>query len=163
MDACDWRGMEITPDHIRRAKQAYFANISYIDDKIGEILAVLEATRQDAHIVFLSDHGEMLGQKGLWFKMKFFEGSARVPLMISAPEMPAGLVESPVSSIDLAPTRSFTQSPSTVCDPNAFTFTLSRGGAPGLTNGNLIFGFAAAGFCALSHANKGIQTKSETQ
>jgi hypothetical protein len=49
MDACDWRGLEITPDHIRRAKQAYFANISYIDDKIGEILAVLEATRQEAH------------------------------------------------------------------------------------------------------------------
>jgi choline-sulfatase len=104
MDACDWRGMEITPDHIRRAKQAYFANISYIDDKIGEILAVLEATRQDAHIVFLSDHGEMLGEKGLWFKMNFFEGSARVPLMIAASEMPAGLVETPVSSIDLAPT-----------------------------------------------------------
>jgi choline-sulfatase len=104
MDACDWRGMEITPDHIRRARRAYFANISYIDDKIGEIFAVLEATRQDAHIVFLSDHGEMLGEKGLWFKMNFFEGSARVPLMIAAPEMPAGPVETPVSSIDLAPT-----------------------------------------------------------
>ncbi len=104
MDACDWRGMEITPDHIRRAKQAYFANISYIDDKIGEILAVLEATRQDAHVIFLSDHGEMLGEHGLWFKMTFFEGSSRVPLMIAAPEMPAGLVETPVSSVDLTPT-----------------------------------------------------------
>jgi choline-sulfatase len=104
MDACDWRGMEITPDHIRRAKRAYFANISYVDDKIGEILAVLEATRQEAHVVFLSDHGEMLGEKGLWFKMNFFEGSARVPLMIAAPEMPSGLIETPVSSIDLAPT-----------------------------------------------------------
>jgi choline-sulfatase len=104
MDACDWRSMEITPNHIRRARQAYFANISYIDDKIGEILAVLEATRQEAHVVFLSDHGEMLGEKGLWFKMSFFEGSSRVPLMIAAPEMPAGRVETPVSSIDLAPT-----------------------------------------------------------
>jgi choline-sulfatase len=104
MDACDWRSLEITPDHVRRAKQAYFANISYIDDKIGEILAVLEATRQDARIVFLSDHGEMLGEHGLWFKMTFFEGSARVPLMIAAPEMPAGRIETPVSSIDLAPT-----------------------------------------------------------
>ncbi len=104
MDACDWRNFVITPDHIRRARRAYFANISYIDDKIGEILAVLEATRQKAHIVFLSDHGEMLGDKGLWFKMTFFEGSARVPLMIAAPEMPASPVETPVSSIDLAPT-----------------------------------------------------------
>ena len=101
MDACDWRGMEITPDHIRRARQAYFANISYIDAKIGEILAVLETTRQTAHVVFLSDHGEMLGEKGLWFKMSFFEGASRVPLMIAAPEMPAGRVETPVSLIDL--------------------------------------------------------------
>ncbi len=104
MDACDWRGMEITPDHIRRAKQAYFANISYIDDKIGEILAVLEATRQEATIVFLSDHGEMLGAHGLWFKMTFFEGSARVPMMISAPGMKPGRIDAPVSTIDLAPT-----------------------------------------------------------
>ncbi|WP_136646106.1 choline-sulfatase [Tabrizicola sp. YIM 78059] len=104
MDACDWRNFDITPDHIRRARRGYFANISYIDDKIGEILSVLEATRQDAHILFLSDHGEMLGERGLWFKMNFFEGSARVPLMIAAPELPAGRVDTPVSTIDLAPT-----------------------------------------------------------
>ncbi|MCX7286102.1 MAG: choline-sulfatase [Rhodobacterales bacterium] len=104
MDACDWQGLTITPDHIRRARQAYFANISYVDDKIGEILAVLEATRQDASIVFLSDHGEMLGEKGLWFKMSFFEGSARVPLMIATPDMPVGPVQTPVSAIDVAPT-----------------------------------------------------------
>ncbi|OYX24884.1 MAG: choline-sulfatase [Rhodobacterales bacterium 32-66-7] len=104
MDACDWRGITITPDHIRRARQAYFANISYIDDKIGEILAVLDATRQEAQIVFLSDHGEMLGDKGLWFKMSFFEGAARVPLMIAAPGMPPVRIDTPVSTIDLAPT-----------------------------------------------------------
>jgi choline-sulfatase len=104
MDACDWRSSTITPDHVRRARQAYFANISYIDDKIGEILQVLKATRQEADIVFLSDHGEMLGEKGLWFKMSFFEGSARVPLMIAAPDVPAGRVETPVSAIDVAPT-----------------------------------------------------------
>jgi len=104
MDACDWRALTITPDHIRRARRAYFANISYIDDKVGEILSVLEASRQEADIVFLSDHGEMLGEKGLWFKMSFLEGSARVPLMISSPALPAGLVETPVSAIDVAPT-----------------------------------------------------------
>ena len=104
MDACDWRGMEVTPDHIRRSRQGYFANISYIDDKIGEILAVLEASRKEAIIVFVSDHGEMLGRKGLWFKMNFFEGAARVPLMISAPGLTPGLVTTPVSTIDLTPT-----------------------------------------------------------
>jgi choline-sulfatase len=104
MDACDWRGMEVTPEHIRRSRQGYFANISYIDDKIGEILGVLEASRQEAIIVFVSDHGEMLGRKGLWFKMNFFEGAARVPLMIAAPGLTPGLVTTPVSTIDLTPT-----------------------------------------------------------
>jgi choline-sulfatase len=104
MDACDGQSLTITPDQIRRARQAYFANISYVDDKIGEILAVLQATRQEATIVFLSDHGEMLGEHGLWFKMSFLEGSARVPLMIASPELPAGLIETPVSAIDVAPT-----------------------------------------------------------
>ncbi len=104
MDACDWRAFDITPDQIRRARQGYFANISYVDDKIGEIFAVLEATRQEAVVVFLSDHGEMLGERGLWFKMNFFEGAARVPLMISAPDLTPGLITDPVSTIDLTPT-----------------------------------------------------------
>ncbi|MBK6466543.1 MAG: choline-sulfatase [Rhodobacter sp.] len=104
MDACAWRGLEIQPDHIRRSRQGYFANISYVDDKIGEILAALDASRQEAIVVFVSDHGEMLGRRGLWFKMNFFEGSARVPMMISAPGLAPGLVEDPVSTIDLTPT-----------------------------------------------------------
>ena len=104
LDACDAAAFDLTPDQIRRARQGYFANISYIDDKIGEILATLEATRQEAIIVFVSDHGDMLGERGLWFKMNFFEGSARVPLMIAAPGMTPGLVETPVSTIDITPT-----------------------------------------------------------
>lgn len=104
LDACDWRKYDITPEQVRRARQGYFANISYIDDKIGEILGVLRDTRQEAIIVVLSDHGEMLGERGLWFKMNFFEPSARVPLMIAAPSMPAGRVDAPVSTIDLLPT-----------------------------------------------------------
>jgi choline-sulfatase len=108
MDACNWRDFDVTPEHVRRARRGYFANISYIDDKIGEILAVLEATRQDAVIVFVSDHGEMLGRRGLWFKMNFFEGSARVPLMIATPEgsdaLPPGRIDTPVSTLDVTPT-----------------------------------------------------------
>jgi choline-sulfatase len=103
-DANDWRSFDITEDNIKRARRAYFANISYLDDKIGEILQVLEDTRQEAIILFVSDHGDMLGERGLWFKMSFFEGSARVPLMISAPDMPAGRVDTPVSTLDVTPT-----------------------------------------------------------
>ncbi len=104
LDACDWTGLDVQPHHVRRARQGYYANISYIDDKIGEILDVLQSTRQEAIIVFLSDHGEMLGRRGLWFKMNFFEGSARVPLMISVPGRAAGRVSDPVSTIDVLPT-----------------------------------------------------------
>ncbi|WP_136682408.1 choline-sulfatase [Falsirhodobacter xinxiangensis] len=104
MDACDYTATEITPDMIRRARRGYFANISYIDDKIGEILATLEVTRQEAIIVFTSDHGDMLGERGLWFKMNFFEGSARVPLMIAAPDLAPQRIDTPASTIDVTPT-----------------------------------------------------------
>ncbi len=104
MDACDWRGMAVSDTDIRRSRQGYFANISYVDDKIGEILTTLETTRQEAIIVFVSDHGEMLGRKGLWFKMNFFEGASRVPLMISAPGLVPARIDTPVSTIDLTPT-----------------------------------------------------------
>ena len=104
LDACDWRAFEITPRHVARARRGYFAGISYIDDKIGEVLAALDATRQDAAVVFLSDHGDMLGERGLWFKMSFREGSARVPLTIAAPGLPAGRIDAPVSTLDVLPT-----------------------------------------------------------
>ena len=103
-DANDWRSFDISEDDIKRSRRAYFASISYLDDKIGEVMEALETTRQEAIIMFVSDHGDMLGERGLWFKMSFFEGSARVPMMICAPDMEAGLITTPVSNIDVCPT-----------------------------------------------------------
>ncbi len=105
-DSCERSKFDITPEHVRRSRQAYFANISYLDDKIGEILSALQASRQSENtiIVFCSDHGEMLGERGMWFKMSFFEGSCRVPLMIALPGTNGHLVEQPVSNVDIAPT-----------------------------------------------------------
>lgn len=104
--ANDHKSFDISDEDIRRSRRAYFANISYLDDKVGEILRVLEETRQadNTIVAFVSDHGDMLGEKGLWFKMNFFEGSARVPMMICAPSMQPGLINSPVSTIDMTPT-----------------------------------------------------------
>jgi len=104
LDANDRDNFNITDDHIQRARRAYFANISYLDDKVGEVLQTLEDTRQEAVIIFVSDHGDMLGERGLWFKMSFYEGSSRVPLMIAASGMQPGLHETPVSTIDITPT-----------------------------------------------------------
>ncbi|MEL7131432.1 MAG: choline-sulfatase [Pseudomonadota bacterium] len=104
LDANDRENFAISDEDIRRSRRAYFANISYLDDKIGEVLEALKSTRQEAIILFVSDHGDMLGARGLWFKMSFYEGSARVPLMISAPSMDPGIVTDPVSNIDVCPT-----------------------------------------------------------
>jgi choline-sulfatase len=103
-DANEWRSFDITEENIKRSRRAYFANISYLDDKIGEVLEALEATNQEAIILFVSDHGDMIGERGLWYKMCFYEGSARVPLMICAPDMQPGLIETPVSTLDVTPT-----------------------------------------------------------
>lgn len=104
--ASDYGSFEITPENIRRSRQAYFANISYLDEKIGALLDVLERCRMrdDTVVVFLSDHGDMLGERGLWFKMSFYDGSARVPLMVAAPGLPAGRIDAPVSTLDVVPT-----------------------------------------------------------
>ncbi|MFN3502475.1 MAG: choline-sulfatase [Allorhizobium sp.] len=106
MDACDHLAFDITDKHVARARQGYFANISYVDDKIGEILDVLERTRmaENTIILFVSDHGDMLGERGLWFKMNFFEGSARVPMMMAIPGIKGRLVTTPASTLDVTPT-----------------------------------------------------------
>ena len=75
LDASDCRNFEISKDDVCRSRRAYFANISYVDEKIGEVLTALSATRQAENtiILFVSDHRAMLGERGLWFKMTFFE------------------------------------------------------------------------------------------
>lgn len=106
LESCDFRNFEITPEMICRARQGYFASISYVDEKMGEIIDVLERGRmaENTIIVFVSDHGDMLGERGLWFKMNFFEGSARVPMMIAAPGWKPGRIDTPVSTLDITPT-----------------------------------------------------------
>ncbi len=58
----------------------------------------------DTIVLFTADHGEMLGERGLWYKMSFFDGSARVPLIAAGPGIRPGRIEAPVSHLDLAPT-----------------------------------------------------------
>ncbi len=97
----------VTTEHVRRARHAYYAMISYVDDKIGELLQLLEATglNENTLVVFASDHGEMLGERGLWYKMNFFEWSARVPLIVHGPKwFKPRRIRQPVSLVDLLPT-----------------------------------------------------------
>ena len=105
--AVDYQNYRITEQNICNARRAYFGNISYLDEKIGEILDTLDECgfADNTTIIFCADHGDMLGERGLWYKMSFFEGSMRVPLMICAPDIfEAKSIPEPVSMLDLAPT-----------------------------------------------------------
>ena len=97
----------VTEDNLRRARHGYYAMVSFIDDKVGEILSALEASGQadNTLVIFCADHGEMLGERGMWFKQSFYEWSARVPLMVSAPKKyEPRRVKDCVSLVDLLPT-----------------------------------------------------------
>lgn len=104
--ASDYDGFGITGETVRRARRGYFAGISYVDDHVGALLSVLERTEQldDTVVLFCSDHGDMLGERGLWFKMCFFEGAARVPLLVAGPGIAPGRIDAPVSGLDVLPT-----------------------------------------------------------
>ncbi len=97
----------VTEDHVRAARRAYYGMISYIDDKIGRLLDTLDKTglADNTAIFFVSDHGEMLGERGMWFKQAFWEWSAHVPFIASVPGYPAGgRCDGVVSLVDLLPT-----------------------------------------------------------
>lgn len=97
----------ITAQHSRDARHGYYAALSYVDDKVAQLSQTLRATgfAEDTIVLFTSDHGDMLGERGLWYKMHFFEGSARVPLLVHAPwRFAPRRVAAPVSLVDLLPT-----------------------------------------------------------
>jgi len=106
-DLYDRDEYRVTDAHVRNARHAYYAMITYIDRKFGELVAALETAglADDTIIVATADHGDMLGERGLWYKMNFFERSARVPLILCAPRrFGARRVAQNVSLVDLLPT-----------------------------------------------------------
>jgi choline-sulfatase len=106
-EMCGTDEVELTDDQIRAARHGYYAAISYLDERVGDVLGALHdgGLDDDTIVVFTADHGEMLGERGLWYKMSFFEQSARVPLLIRTPGGDAARrIREPVSLLDVAPT-----------------------------------------------------------
>lgn len=100
-------GLDVSEDQVRRARRAYYGSVSYIDEKIGELLSALDGTglRDNTLIIFTSDHGEMLGERGLWLKKNFYEPAMRIPMIVSGPGVPSGQrSQTPVSLVDIVPT-----------------------------------------------------------
>ena len=106
-EMCGIDAVEPTDEQIRRARQGYYAAVSYVDARVGELLGALRESglAEDTVVLFTADHGELLGERGLWYKMAFFEAAARVPLIAWAPgRFAPGRVAQPVSLLDLVPT-----------------------------------------------------------
>ena len=107
LKVCDLLGKTFTEEQIKRARRAYYGAVSYVDDCIGKLLQTLKDCQlaKDTIIVFSGDHGDMLGERGLWYKMSYFEASVRVPLFIHHPAtFQPHHVSANVSTIDILPT-----------------------------------------------------------
>lgn len=96
-------------DDVTRTKgrAAYFALCSYMDHNVGRVLAALDASgqRENTRIIYTSDHGELLGNRGLWCKSFLYEDSVAVPMIVSGPGVPVGkTVDANVNLVDVAAT-----------------------------------------------------------
>ncbi len=97
----------VTDDMILSARHAYYGMVSYVDRKVGLLIDALEKINalDNTVVLFTADHGEMLGERGMWFKFNPYEQSIKVPLIIHAPGAKAGQrVSANCSLVDLLPT-----------------------------------------------------------
>ncbi len=105
----------VTQEDVRRIRAAYYAMVEYMDTLIGELMEAIDQTlgRENTLVVYGSDHGDNIGEHGLFWKTNFYEGSVRVPLVLSKPDtFPARRIKGLSSLLDLAPTLlEFTGSP----------------------------------------------------
>jgi choline-sulfatase len=103
----DWVDLK-NPQNLYNLRRAYYGLVSYVDQKVGELMKTLEevGVRDNTIIIFTSDHGDMLGERGMVQKRHFYEWSTRIPLIVTYPDRwQAGTKNrQPVSPVDLATT-----------------------------------------------------------
>ena len=88
---------------IRQGRLGYYGLCALVDHLVGRLLATLEGLglENETRVLYTSDHGEMLGNHGMWTKMLMNEDSAGIPLILSGPGVPRGaVVDTPVSLVD---------------------------------------------------------------
>jgi choline-sulfatase len=99
--------LPVTEAQVRAARRAYYGAVSYVDDQVGTLLGALAGAgfAGDTIVCLLADHGDMLGERSLWYKMNFFEPAARIPFIVRAPRRfrPRRVADS-ASLLDLLPT-----------------------------------------------------------
>lgn len=92
-------------EDVRRALCGYYGLVSFLDENVGKLLATLDATglTDGTRVVYVSDHGDNLGARGLWGKSTMYEEAASVPLIAAGPGFEAGArAKVPVSLVDLS-------------------------------------------------------------
>ena len=98
---------ELDETLVRRAIATYLAMCTYLDRQIGSVLGALSklGLEGSTRVIYTSDHGEMLGDHGMWGKNLMYEGASAVPFLIAGPDVtPGHIVREPVSLVDLFPT-----------------------------------------------------------
>lgn len=101
------RADRFTEADVLGLRQGYYAAVTFVDHQLGRLLDALESTGRldDTVVIFTSDHGEMLGKFGLWWKCTLFEDSVRIPLIVAGPGFARGArVETPVGQLDIQAT-----------------------------------------------------------
>ncbi|WP_165452493.1 sulfatase-like hydrolase/transferase [Paenibacillus thalictri] len=102
----------MTKEQLKMARAHYIGLVNHLDGYIGRIVKAAESLRRDTLLIYISDHGDMAGDHGLFWKRSFYEGAAKVP-MIWYPVVqqngnllgsPGRSVDVPTSLVDLAPT-----------------------------------------------------------
>lgn len=99
---------KLSEAQIIKAREVYFGMVTYMDSLVGEILKKLDqlGLREKTIILYTSDHGELAGEHGLWYKNSFYEASVRIPMVWSFPrQIPRGKqIHTPVMNMDIFPT-----------------------------------------------------------
>jgi choline-sulfatase len=98
---------ELDEPTIRRALAAYYALVTFMDAQVGRVISALDANglAETTRVIYTSDHGDTLGEHGLWWKYSMYEGSAGVPLIVAGPGVPEkSIVTTNVSHVDCFPT-----------------------------------------------------------
>ena len=104
---CGLGAMTLSETQVRAARRAYYGAVAYVDDQIGALMGALSDARfaDNTVVLLLADHGDMLGERGLWYKMNFFEPACRIPLIVQARgRFTAGRVSTASSLVDILPT-----------------------------------------------------------
>jgi choline-sulfatase len=79
---------------VRNAMRAYYGLVSFLDEQVGLVLDALRAAglADTTRVIYSTDHGEILGEHGLWWKSAMYESAVAVPLIVAGPDVPAGRV-----------------------------------------------------------------------